>query len=186
MSGRPAHIIDKQLIQLSHASPLFSSSKVHVSPHFPQFKLTPLCTPNIQHSFTKNFQRSHTVRAIQPITQTINITLGTVNKMNMMYSAWHEGQKMSSTYHFDSVNFQKAPPRRLTSKSVIAVPPQKASLQWPASTPKVLQLNHVAAHISFISHELLLLLHNVHYNFTHLIRTNGCSRNLDIELKLRG
>jgi hypothetical protein len=52
-----------------------------------------------------------------------------VNEMNMMYSACHEDQKMSSTYHSDSVNFQKAPPRRLTSKSVIAIPPQKVSFQ---------------------------------------------------------
>jgi hypothetical protein len=90
MGGMPAHIIDKQqphfpvlltytakqcitLVSCVRSRP--SSSKVHISPHFPQFTLTPLCPPNIQYSFTKNFQRSHTVRAIQPVTQSIDITL---------------------------------------------------------------------------------------------------------------
>ncbi len=90
MGGRPAHIIDKQqphfpvlltytakqcitLVSCVWSRP--SSSEVHISAHFPQFALTPLCPPNIQYSFTKNFQRSHTVRAIQPVTQSIDITL---------------------------------------------------------------------------------------------------------------
>jgi hypothetical protein len=111
MGGRPAHIIDKQqphfsvlltytakqcitLVSCVQSRP--SSSKVHISPHFPQFTLTPLCPPNIQYSFIKNFQRSHS-ESYPTSHPKHRHHIGTANKMNMMYSPCHEDQKLAQS-----------------------------------------------------------------------------------------
>jgi hypothetical protein len=111
IGGRPAHIIDKQqphfpvlltytakqcITLVSCVRPRPSSSKVHISPHFPQFTLTPLCPqysvllhkklPKI--TYSESYPTSHPKHRHH---------IGTANKMNMMYSPCHEGPKLTQS-----------------------------------------------------------------------------------------
>ncbi len=104
MGGRPAHIIDKQqphfpvlltytakqcitLVSCVWSKP--SSSKVHISSHFPHstlpnkysvllHKKLPKITRSVSYPTSHPKHRHH---------------IGTANKMNMMYSPCHEDQK---------------------------------------------------------------------------------------------